>query len=108
MLVDTSRKTLKLFGEEIVDNDEVLNIVNENKILIKEDRYKNDSFKVIMKGYPDKIKELEEALLNYRGEKDLKLLKREFPDKLKFLTKKLAYHMNIFIVSMIIKNLLII
>ena len=35
--------------------------------------------------------ELEEALLNYMGENDLKILKTEFPDKWKYLTTKLAY-----------------
>ena len=35
--------------------------------------------------------ELEEALLDYMGENDLKILKTGFPDKWKFLTKKLAY-----------------
>ena len=43
------------------------------------------------KDYPDKINELEEALLNYIGENDLKILKTGFPDKWKYLTKKLAY-----------------
>ena len=35
--------------------------------------------------------ELEEALLDYMRENDLKILKTGFPDKWKFLTKKLAY-----------------
>ena len=35
--------------------------------------------------------ELEEALLDYMGENDLKILKTGFPDKCKVLTKKLAY-----------------
>ena len=43
------------------------------------------------KEYPDKINELEEALLNYICENDLKILKTGFPDKWKYLTKKLAY-----------------
>ena len=45
-LVDNSHKTLKDFEEEIVDNDEISNIVNEIKMLIKEDKYKNDSIKI--------------------------------------------------------------
>ena len=94
--VDNSHKTLKDF-EEIVDNDEVLNIVNETKILVKEDKYKNDSIKDFKKGYPDKINELEEALLDYMGENDVKILKTGFPDKWKFLTKKLAYPYEFFI-----------
>ena len=47
-------------------------------MLIKEDRYNNDSFKDFKKDYPDKIKNLNEALLNYIGENDLKILKTEF------------------------------
>ena len=43
------------------------------------------------KDYPEEIKNLEEALLNYMGENDLKILKTGFPDKWKFLTKKHAY-----------------
>ena len=38
-LVDNSHKILKDFAEEIVDNDEILNIVNEIKFLIKEAKY---------------------------------------------------------------------
>ena len=37
-LVDNSHKTLKDFEEEIVDNDEMLNIVNEIKRIITEDK----------------------------------------------------------------------
>ena len=51
----------------------------------------NRFIKDLEKDYPDKINELEEALLNYIGENDLKLLKTEFPDRWKYLTKKLAY-----------------
>ena len=90
-LVDNSHKTLNDFEEETVDNEEILNIVNEKKVLIKEDKYKNDSFKDLNKDYPDEIKELEEALLNYMGENDLKILKTEFPEKWKLLSEKLAY-----------------
>ena len=95
-LVDNSHKTLKDFEEEIVDNDEILNIVNEIKMLIKENKYKNDSIKDLKKDYPDKINELEEDLLDYMGENDLKILKTEFPDKWKYLTKKLAYPYEFF------------
>ena len=70
---------MNVFEEEI-DNDEILNIVNEIKTFNKEDKYKNDSIKNLKKGYPDKIKKLEEALLNYMGENDLKILKTEFPE----------------------------
>ena len=99
---------MKDLEEEIVDNDEILNIVHEIKRLIKEDKYKNDSIKDLKKDYPDKIKNLEEVLLNYMGENDLKILKTRFSDKWKYLTKNLLIHMNFLIVSMIIKNLLII
>ena len=43
------------------------------------------------KDYPNEINKLEEALLNYMGENDLKILKTGFPDKWKYLTKKLVY-----------------
>ena len=70
--------------EEIVDNKEILDIVNE---LGKGDR----TIKDLRKDCPEKIKDLEKALLNYMGESDPKILKTEFPDKWKYLTKKLAY-----------------
>ena len=59
-LVDNSQKTLKNFKEEIVDNDEILNFVNE---IAEDDRTIED----LKKDYPDKINELEEALLDYMG-----------------------------------------
>ena len=77
--------------EEIVENANLLNIVHELKTLIKEDKYKNDSIKYLKKDYPDKLGKLEEALLNYMGENDTKILKTEFPDIWIFLTEKLAY-----------------
>ena len=43
------------------------------------------------KDYPYEIKNLEESLLDYIGENDLKILKTGFPDKWKCLTRKLAY-----------------
>ena len=79
-LVDNNHKTLKNLKKEIVDNDEILNIINEIR---EEDR----TNKYLKKYYPDKIDELEEALLNYMGENDLKILKTGFPDKWSFLTK---------------------
>ena len=88
---DNSHKTLKDFEKENVDNDEIFKIVNEINLLITEDKYKNDSIKDIKKDYPKEIKELEEALFDYMGENDLKILKTGFPDKWKYLTKKLAY-----------------
>ena len=74
-LVDNSHKTLKDFEEEIVDNDEILISVIEVKIIFTEGKYKNYSFKDLKKDYPDKIRELEEALVNCMGETDLKFLK---------------------------------
>ena len=88
--------------EEYVSNDEILNIVNE---IVEDDKTIEDLKEI----YPDKINELEEALLDYMGEHDLKIIKTEFLDKWKHLTKKLAYPYEYFlIVSMIIESLLII
>ena len=83
-LVDNRNKTLENLKEEIVDNDEILNIISE---IIEEDK----TIKVLKKDYPDKIKNLEEALLNCMGENDLKVLRTGFPDKWNYLNKKLAY-----------------
>ena len=94
--VDNSHKTLKDFEEEILDNDEILNIVIEIKLLITEDMYKNDSIKDLKKYYPEKVNELEEASLDYMGENCLKILKTGFPDKWKKLTKELAYPYEFF------------
>ena len=60
--------------DENVDSDEILNIIDE---LIGEDKIIED----LKKGYPNENKNLEEALLNYMGENDLKTLKTGFPDK---------------------------
>ena len=95
-LVDNSHKTLEDFEEEFVDNDEILNNVDEIKMLFTEHKYKNVSIKVFKKEFPDKIKELEEALLDYMGENDVEILKTGFPDKWKYLTKKLAYPYEFF------------
>ena len=83
-LVDNSHKTLKNLKEEIVNNCEISNIINK---IVEDDRTIDD----LKKDYPEEIKNLEEALLDYMGENDLKILKTGFPDKWKFLTKKLAY-----------------
>ena len=83
-LVDNSHKTLKNLKEEIVDNDEILDIVNK---IDDEDK----TIKDLKKDYPYEIKNLEETLLDYMGENDLNILKTGFPDKWKYLTKKLAY-----------------
>ena len=54
------------------------------------------TIKDLKKYYPNEINKLEEALLNYMGENDLKILKAGFPDKWKYLTKKLAYPFEYF------------
>ena len=69
------------FEEEIVDNDEISNFVKEIKVLITEGEHKNDSIEDLKKDYADEVEKLEEALLNYIGENDLKILKTEFPKK---------------------------
>ena len=99
-LVDNSHKTLKKLKKEIVDNDEILDIVNkieenypeEIENLEEDDR----TIKNLKKFYPEEFEILEEALLNYIGENDLKILKTGFPDKWKYLTKKLAYSYEFF------------
>ena len=88
-LVDISHKTLKNLKEEIVNNDEISNIINN---LVEDDRTIDD----LKKDYPEEIKNLEEALLDYMGENDLKILKTGFPDKWKDLTKKLAFPYEFF------------
>ena len=88
-LVDNGNKTLKNLKNEIVDNDEILDIVNK---IVEEDK----TIKDLKRDYPDEIKNSEEALLNYMGENDHKILKTSFPDKWKYLTKKLAYPYDFF------------
>ena len=83
-LVNNSNKTLGDLKKEIVNNDYILNCVTD----IGEC---NRTIKDLKKDYPDKINELEEALLNYMGENDLEILKIGFPDTWKCLSKKLAY-----------------
>ena len=83
-LVDNSNKTLKNLKKEIADNDEILNVVNE---IVEDDRTFND----LKKKYPEVIRNLEEALLDYMGENDLKILKTGVPNKWKYLFKILAY-----------------
>ena len=61
-----------------------MNIVNK---IVEDDRTIND----MKKDYPEEIKNLEEALLDFLGENDLIILKTGFPNKWKYLTKKLAY-----------------
>ena len=68
-LVDNNHKTLENLKKEIVDNDEMLTDLNE---IGEEDRPIED----LKKDYPNEIEKLEEVLLNYIGENDLKILKR--------------------------------
>ena len=78
--------------EETVDEDEILNVVNEIKLLFEEDKYIFDYFIDLKKDNPDKSEKIEGAFFNYMGENDLKILKTKFPDfKWKYLLKKLAY-----------------
>ena len=83
-IVDNSNKKMKNLKKEIVDNDEILIIVNK---IVEDDK----TIKDLRKDYHEEIKNLEEALLDYMGENDPKILKTGFPDKWKYLTKKLAY-----------------
>ena len=69
--------------KEIVDNNEILAFVNK---IVEDDR----TIKDLIKGYTNEIKNLEEALLDYMGESDLKILKTRFPDKWKYLIKELV------------------
>ena len=64
---------MKNLEEEIVDNDEILDIVNK---IVEDDRTIED----LKKDYPNEIENLEETLLNYMGENDLKFLKTGSPD----------------------------
>ena len=78
-LVDNSHKTLKNLKKEVIGDDKILNIINELKNLIDKTK-RNQSISTLNKKYPDKINEVQDALLDYMGEHDLKILKTEFPD----------------------------
>ena len=99
-IVDTSDKRLKDFKDEIVNNDEILDIVSKIEENYTEEILNLDeddrTIKNLKKYYPEEIENLEEALLDYIGENDLKILKTGFPDKWKYLTKKLAYPYEFF------------
>ena len=94
-LVDNSNTTFKNLKKEVVGNDEILNFVNkieenfpeEIENLEKDDR----TIKNLKKFYPEEIENLEEALLNYIGENDPKIVKTGSPDMRIYLSKKLAY-----------------
>ena len=76
--------------KEVIGDDNILNIINELENIIDKTK-KNQFISTLKKKYPVKISKLEEALLEYMGENDLKILKKEFPDNWKYLSKKLAY-----------------
>ena len=97
-LVDNSNKKLKDLKEEIFDNDEILDIINkiEKESLNLEEDDVDMTIKNLKKYYPEEIENLEQLLLEYMGENDLKILKTGFPDKWKYLTKKLAYPYEFF------------
>ena len=56
----------------------------------------NRTIESLKKDYPNEIEKLEQELLNYGGEDDLKVSKTQFPGKWKYLTKKLAYPYEFF------------
>ena len=66
--------------------------MNINNEIGEKDRTIED----LKKDYPNEIEKVEEVLLNYTGGNDIKLSKTEFPDKWKYLTKKLAYPYEFF------------
>ena len=76
--------------KEVFGDDKILNIISDLENMIDKTK-RNQLISTLKKRYPDKINELEEAFLDYIGENDLKILKTEFPDKWRYLTKKLAY-----------------
>ena len=93
--------------KEFVVDGSLLKSVNEIETLLSRCEM-NETNENLKNDDPDKIIELEEALLNKMGENDLKIFKTEFLDKWKFSNERLTYLMNILIASMIIKNVLII
>ena len=79
---------MKNLKKEIVNNFEIVNNVYK---IVEDDR----TFEDLKKDYPE-IKNLEEALIEYMGENDPKILKTGFSDKWKHFMKKLAYPYEIF------------
>ena len=80
---------MKILEKNIFDKVEILKIVND---IIEE----NKTIKDLKIDIPDKIKSLEEALLKYMGENDLKFLITEFPDKWIYSTETLVYPYEFF------------
>ena len=64
--------------------------------IVKEILEEDKTIRDLKKDYPNEIKNFEEALLDYMGENDLKILKIGFPDKWKFLAEELAYPYEFF------------
>ena len=99
-LVENSNKTLKNLKKEMVDSYEILVIISKIEENYPEEienlREDDRTIKKLKKYYPEEIKNLEEALLTYIGENDLKILKTGFPDKWRYLTKKLVYPYEFF------------
>ena len=62
--------------KENVDVDEIVNIVNELKIKIKEDRYIKDTNIDLKKDFPGENEKPEDALNNYISKNGLKFLKK--------------------------------
>ena len=83
-------KYLRFLKKEVVGDDEILNIFNEIEIWIDKDKYNNTSIEDLKKDFPVEIEKLEEVLLNYKGENDLKFVKEEFPDKWQYLIRKIS------------------
>ena len=88
-LVGNSKKNIGKFEKKIVDKDEILEIVYK---IVEDDRIIED----LKKDYPNEMKNLDETLLDYMGENDLKNLKTGFADKWKCLTIKLAHPYEFF------------
>ena len=55
--------------------------------IVNETIEKDKTIKDLKTDYPDKIKNLEEALLNYMGDDDLMIFRTEFLDKWNYLSK---------------------
>ena len=72
-----------------------MNIVNKIEENYPEEigKFEEDdrTIKNLKKYYPEEIEISEEAMLDYMGQNDLKILKTGFTDMWKYLTKKLAY-----------------
>ena len=59
--------------------------------LISEDRYDNDTIEDLKKDFPVEFVNLEEALIIFKSENDLNILKLEIPEDWTYLNKSVAY-----------------